>query len=503
MSTGINDTQAKKRRVDCEGCALLSAGSVLDKLLEQNRRMESKMDLLQAEIKCLREKCDVMARSMQANETAASNFRDQTVLRLGDVENRQKYHEILLKNQKWEYSAPCLGVARGSTVKRFLDQIKKATCNMRYGTCDGTISIQHCVIGVVLAYDERFLPHWKEFVNALKEYRYALNYLPKETECCLSLYNVELPMPVLDLLSDALETTHFKSITLLGNNFGGDGITFVLNHMRRNQKLEELHMLSNVIDHEDDIHRFCEIIERHPTFHTINLEGCFGEGISGYYMLCSIMIAGKHKLKNIDLSDNAISTGGSTFVSDFLAMNPILEKLELRGNKLDDNDANAIAEALKCNTNLHYLDMFENNDITESGWSALHRAEFDDTSLNSAADSNHTCYNIYNEYWNAINGNPSSDDMFELRPLRRKKIYAVLSSRNIECLNAQHFDDVPVEFLPDMLRSVQQYSEYHLGDNAPPKDNEDVNSLSVVYEVMRWWDKAFSVYESLSTFNGH
>ena len=72
-------------------------------------------------------------------------------------------------------------------------------------------------------------------------------------------------------------------------------------------------------------------------------------------------------------------------------------------------------------------------------------------------------------------------------------------------LQCEHFDDVPVEFLPEMLMS-QKYSEYYLGESVhpkyvndiPPKHDEDVNSLSVMYEIVKLWDKSLTVSESLS-----
>ena len=125
------------------------------------------------------------------------------------------------------------------------------------------------------------------------------------------------------------------------------------------------------------------------------------------------------------------------------------------------------------------------------------KAEFDPTSLNTAADSNHTFYIVGKASFNVNPLNKLSASI-DPKKVRQQKIYHVLSSRNKECSNVQHLDDVPIEFLPYMLGSIQQYSEYHAGENTPPKHDKDVNALSVVYETMRRWDKAFSVYESLS-----
>ncbi|KAL7524208.1 hypothetical protein ACHAXR_000476, partial [Thalassiosira sp. AJA248-18] len=138
----------------------------------------------------------------------------------------------------------------------------------------------------------------------------------------------------------------------------------------------------------------------------------------------------------------------------------------LSTNQLDDNDAISIASALKHNTNLQHLDV-GSNQITDSGWKALHKAEFDDKSLTSAADCNHTCFIMGHTF--EINGDPDTNDPFHRSALRSKKIYSVLSARNKECSNVQHLEDgdTPIQFLPDILGAIQRYSEYNQGDNSP------------------------------------
>eukprot|EP00579_Thalassiosira_antarctica_P003598 CAMPEP_0201904696 /NCGR_PEP_ID=MMETSP0902-20130614/56131_1 /ASSEMBLY_ACC=CAM_ASM_000551 /TAXON_ID=420261 /ORGANISM="Thalassiosira antarctica, Strain CCMP982" /LENGTH=264 /DNA_ID=CAMNT_0048438791 /DNA_START=83 /DNA_END=878 /DNA_ORIENTATION=+ len=264
------------------------------------------------------------------------------------------------------------------------------------------------------------------------------------------------------------------------------------------------------------------------------------------------MTCGESKLRHIDFWQNYVRTGGRTFISDFLARNPILQMLTLVDNQLDDKDAISIASALRSNTNLRYINL-EDNLITHVGFEALRKVVFDNSSLNAAAETNHTCaihYTVYPgderleleinglvnfaesgdffepkalrgkkiflyshlETENAtgderleceINGETESGDLFEPKALRGKKIYSVLSSRNRECSNVHYLEGAPVEFLPDMFGAIQQYSEYHLQDNSPWQDDDDVNALSIVFEIVRWWDKGFSVYESLSTSNGH
>ena len=50
-----------------------------------------------------------------------------------------------------------------------------------------------------------------------------------------------------------------------------------------------------------------------------------------------------------------------------------------------------------------------------------------------------------------------------------------------------------MKVMPDMLCSIQRYSEYHLHDDFPDQDDDDIKTLSVVYEIMRRSDKALSI----------
>ena len=264
-------------------------------------------------------------------------------------------------------------------------------------------------------------------------------------------------------------------------------------------------LFDNPIDNMVQIKQLCKIVEDHPLIEVLALDGSRGEEVDGFEMLQMIMSAGKSKLKFVDLSNNNIMVkGGSSFISDFLADNPMLDTLKLDGNQLDDNDAIAIAGALKHNTNLQSLDLSKNN-ISKCWWKALRNVEFDDTSLNAAADSNHTCTIKYPSESDEIHGldtsemNGNSDYHFDPVSARHKKVYSILSRRNRNCSNVGHFDDVPVELLPDMLRTIQQYSNYHVAEHTPSQDIRDVNPLSLVYEICRYWDKSLAVYESLSS----
>ena len=390
-------------------------------------------------------------------------------------------------------------------------RIQTCTEAIRYGTHNGEVRI----IGGPRAHHEELLPHWIEFTDALCRYHFYLQCsVDYDKPSSFELSYMDLSDEVIDLLSSSLEKSQFNEFALINNRFGQKGIDFALKYIESNEKLVHFCLDENPIMCMENVRRLCGIIKFHPSIESIELPMCVNEEINGYEMLQLIMAAGKNKLKNLDLSGNRISTGGGTFISDFLAKNSILEHLKLSENGLDDNDAKAFAAALKHNTTLRTLDLSHSritgaplnrfNRISEEGWAALSQVVFDKTSLNSASDSNHS-FRIYQEREGLdcfeINGKVDGESPLpDPKYVRQKKIYTMLSSRNKDCSNVDHFDnDMPIELLPDMLRSIQRYSKYHEAENGPPKNQDDIIPLSIMYEVLQRWDKSLAVFESLSS----
>ena len=541
-----NNGNTKKRRVEgggarvsIDGGGIIGGGenssaelsaikSMMLELVNQNRiqtnmmqSMQGKINNMHGEITRLSNKCNTMEtkiksvklsqrKSLAAIKTLQSAHHtksDDMKSQLNGVDEKLKYHDILLQNQKWKYSAPRPSDdywnsldGEDQQAEEFLKQIQKFTEKMRYGQGDGFIDLY-----AEAQYHKEMLPHWKEFASALEQYHHHLN-LPTEKKT-LHLIDMELPDEVVDLLSNALKSTHFEMLILgRNNNFGQKGVDFVLNYVKNNPIMKEFGMVENPMNHMN-IKRLCEVIQTHSSIKLVGFPRCKGEDIDGYEMLKMIMNAGKNKLTAIDLGGNSISTGGDdTFISDFLTKNPILETLILSGNQLNDNDAFDISDVLKRNKELAILDLTQNN-ITKTGWKALRKAEFDNTSLNTAADSNHTC-NIRYPPVNSdviegldiseMNGN-LHPVRFEPKYVRQKKIYTVLSTRNRNCSNVGNFDDLPVELLPDMLDSIHKYSNYSTSVLKTSQGSGDVNPLSIVYEVCRHWEESLAVFEALSS----
>ena len=358
---------------------------------------------------------------------------------------------------------------------------------MRHGNAHGDIFIGDHTLNDFVHYNEELLPHWKEFASALEQHRHYLKYTPNESKSdfLLCLSNIELSEEVIDLLSKALESTNFSGLRLARNNMGQKGIEFALNYLDNNSKCCKFGILQNRIDMEN-LRRLCRIIKNHPSLKGLSLCEVGGGDDNGYQMLKMILTSGKNKLQYIQLCNNNINTGGDTVISDFISQNSCMTYLELGDNQLDDNDAVAIASAMKYNTRLGTLCLVDNN-FTVAGWEVLSKAIFDKTSLNSAADSNHTCSIDF------PSDNAAFTDVLEINGgtkwldrilVRQKKIYSILSTRNKDCSNVDHFDDdMPVELLPDLLTCIQKYADYYVPNHAPPRDIQDTKPLSIVFEI--------------------
>ena len=93
-------------------------------------------------------------------------------------------------------------------------------------------------------------------------------------------------------------------------------------------------------------------------------------------------------IKYINLSNNTIDSLGAAKIVEYLEGDPAIELLSLGRNRLNDNDAILISQALKRNTNLLSINLHSNN-ITSIGVKALLTCIFDSSSLNAIAESNH------------------------------------------------------------------------------------------------------------------
>jgi hypothetical protein len=456
------------------------------------------------------------------------------------------YQEMVATNRySWKYSAndlrfgdidPNLMGHEADSILHLFESIKNCTIKMRRGEYhheggsvlagdgdDDDLDFQGILLGPRQDYDDEptpyisgLRPHWDEFAQALNDFDLILDVMPDDTESCFRISHIELPVTVFMMIVKSLDGKPFKHYKFINNQFGTYGIRALIDLLDSNQELKSLELRNNSIDEEDE-NDVWTAIGRHPNLTKINIDGCCEGGRLS--MLCGIIqwnkMVGIEKSNNlVDISwrNNGLNTAPVSewqFFSKVLASNDFLERLDLSGNNLNDRDAALIATALETNSTLKLLLLGSNRftaiggqhfgtalrvnntleylmlgDRQSDATSATFCALFDDTSLNSAADSNHICcvgcYLLGRNEPNDAEGN------------RQRKIYNILARRNKDMSNVQHFDEIDINLFPEILLAVQRYSNARVPLHLFYGVNLRVNALSIVYELVRKWDKAYT-----------
>ena len=494
----------------------LATVSRLERRCEQlEKKCSSLENMMHSTKKHIDQKCESLADRL---ENAVHKQEDK-------LQKCHEYNKMLIKNQSWKYSAPVLSVDdfiqkdysedEAEYLEWSVRDLHHITTQMRRGefnSCigDSGVEVEMNDEDPLISFEvnNELLPHWKEFAAALKQFTPAINLLPDNCESSFSFYSVQLNLSAMYLVRDALIGKPFKKLAFTNNQNGGEGmsVSAILDVVQSNKNLRKLVIDRNQIGSQQ-IERLCSAVRNHPLVE-LELNHCFEPGI-GDEMLASLLSIDDLALEKLVLCSVNITTVGATLLADFLATNPRLEKLNLHENHLNDSDAELIANVFRSNTTLGYLDLSDNN-ITNAGVEALRLGIYDDSSLNAVADSNHFCSVILGwdyhdidldwialDYWNSHE---------EEQVNRGRKIYYLLSLRNKTMCNTQHFGDIDVKILPDMLAAVQKYFHTLKSHNeytrrsyfllSLAKKLDDVKPLSIVYEAMRKWDKAFPLYSA-------
>ncbi len=473
------------------------------------------------------------------------------------------YKEMVAKNKNdWEYSAGNLTISEDIArslanyelpdIQRLYESIRNCTIKMRRGEYhhEGMVlelgeryEIDTNLQGVLLGpyeynieadlepvrYIMSLKPHWEEFAQALDDFDLILDVMPDDTESCFQLSQMELPATVLSMIVKSLSGKRFRHYKFVRNELGIYGIRSVIDLLGSNPELRSLTLSCNRIDY-DDVVDLTQAIVSHSTLTKVNLDGCL-EG-AGSHCLCWLTLP--NRLVEISMRNNSMSMEDAEqrqFLVESLTSNTSLERLDLRGNNFNDEDAAVFASPLVANKTLKYL-LLAGNDFTRSiadeyfgtaletnntleylklddrpafemfqafqtasMRTILSAALFDEASLNSASDSNHNCC-VDCCPFNALNtqGDPRGN--------RQRKIYNILSSRNKKMSNVQHFDDIDLNLLPEVLSAVRLYANtaafgwFYFSDIRVP-------ALSIVYELMRKWDKALSIYKALGNSDNY
>ena len=482
---------------------LSTVGSLERRCEQLEKKCCSLENMLESTKKHIDRKCDSLADRVEAKVDSLHEQEADKALK------RHEYNEMLIKNQSWEYPVPLLPehdfIFHGYTVgeaeylSETAKELKDVTTQMRRGESTSHIDGKEVYMRMSdedppFSYEvnHALFPHWQEFAAALKQFTPAINVLPDNCESFFRFYFVQLNNDAMMLIKNALIGMPFKNLAFTNNNngngaCGGMSVDSILHIAESNKNLRKLLIGRNQIGSQH-IQRLCSVVRNH---HMVQLElfDSFEPGI-GDEMLASLLAIDDLKLERLDMASNNITSAVGTLLADFIATNPRLKELDLQSNDLNDSDAKLIANALRSNSTLVELRIDDNN-ISKVGFECFRRVLCDESSLNSVADSNHICSVLSDS--SAVNG----WNLHEENQINRGwKIYRLLSLRHKSMSNAQHFGDIDVKLLPNMLEVVQKYQSAARSRNWMYHSN-GVALLSIVYEIMRKWDKAFPLYKSL------
>eukprot|EP00956_Cyclotella_meneghiniana_P021969 scaffold40761_cov34-Cyclotella_meneghiniana.AAC.2 len=425
------------------------------------------------------------------------------------AERKEKYHEIVKRNEHWEYPLAAPTVAEmmsvGYTEEQSeeiimkIDYIEDVTTKMRKGEAINWIDVVDAPVEP--HFYEGMLPHYEQFANALTEYKHTIDYMQDNTFHFVIGWafqfdmggeaQAQVPTQILLWLEKALKHTHFHRLEFRRiQTEGVRYLDFILNCLKENTRLEAFRLVNVTIENSRDIDLLCEVLNNKASLQEMKLVICGTEG--GVFREIFNKLRTKN-LHNIDLSENHLSNLRPTDISDFLSSNPSLEELDLSNNPFNERDIVNITDALKHNTTLRRLRIwFWDRDLpTTWGRPAnlylLESAIYDSTSLNAASDSNHHC-----NLWLGTIGESYIDNFNTCHDHtlnRRKKIYTLLSKRNRHRENASFFelDGIGIKHIPKILSLLRLFSEHHSYDEESIQGQDEVKPLSIAYEIMRDW----------------
>jgi hypothetical protein len=282
------------------------------------------------------------------------------------------------------------------------------------------------------------------------------------------IQNVEMKKERLASLADALcgkvgANTYIKFTNV---NLCNEGIISLSRLVINSSQLTRLFVNHNRIDNMESARCLSRSLKSHARIIELHLTHC---DLGSSPEILSVIL--QSEVKYINLDYNSIDSFGAVKIAEYLEGDPPIKELSLRHNRLNDNDAILISQAMRRNTNLRYLHLLGNN-LTSTGVKALLTCVFDSSSLNAISESNHTMVgmNIF------LKGENERLDCIRrlIKMNRAQKIMLALQDKDSLL---KYLANVPVELIPEVL--------------AFPRRQEDQRQrryLNILYSTMRWWN---------------
>jgi hypothetical protein len=273
------------------------------------------------------------------------------------------------------------------------------------------------------------------------------------------------------IFRDKSTTTSIVNFNFANANLCQEGIVYLSKMVYVSSKLQFFSLKRNRLDDIDSASCLSRALKSRTSMSRLNVSHC--DLGSSPEILLVLLQSDVHR---ICLDYNNIDSLGAVKIAEYLEDDPPICCIDLDHNRLNDDDAVLISQALKRNTNLETL-FIQSNNFTSIGVKALLTCVFDGSSLNAISESNHTLagMELFDEESNK-NSRLVQGCIDRLLDLDRiNKIMLALQDKDSLL---QYLANVPVELIPEVLtfpcgRIVDEFKQKH---------------LNIVYSTMRWWN---------------
>ena len=389
---------------------------------------------------------------------------------------------------------------------------------------------------------------WRDVIScpSLQPFVNALTNFPGDRALSIKLNNFQLKEGVLTKFQSCnIETKQLICLDIDITHLSGlDAVTDIL---QVNTTLEKLKLTGAILSHQEPTNRFVNVVKNHPSLELISLDNCtwsiYGQDSTQQF---STIMEGIKDIRQVILKGDPYMHGCEVGIKEIyrlpaiLATNPLLQEITVdrtrmsyhsdRERHIGDSTVGSresminealvyidLAEALATNTNLKQFIIPKDGDwIWEEGINALWKSMYDDTSLNSIAESNHTCViknqgKNFHQPWTWERG-PFEHIALEsdLRTLshpgwtqgmtredsressKESKLRYALGAKQKGNLNIHYLNEVPLCLMPKILSFVQPVvvdvivnEERTIPTQVPTEKEVATISLKNVFEVMK------------------
>jgi hypothetical protein len=301
----------------------------------------------------------------------------------------------------------------------------------------------------------------------------------------IEIWNVEMTVEhlaaLIAIFNNGRATDSIGIVRFINANICGEGIAYLSKLVDVSSKLGEFRLNHNRIDNMDSARCLSWSIMSHSCIIQLNLEHC---DLGSSPEILSVILQSEAPCTNI--SNNNIDSSGAVTIAEYLEGDPPIRSLFLDHNRLNDDDAVLISQALKRNTKLKLLSLHSNN-FTSIGVKALLNCVFDSSSLNALSESNHTLEIMFLFEWQEkdMTSSHSLDCIWFERFQWFDQTHKIMLALQDKDAVLKYFANVPVELMPEVLAFPLQ----QVGDQFPLRQvDKQCRYLNLVYSTMRWWN---------------